>query len=207
MFARSHRRVCLLKQGRTLRRFSNDNRLTMPRALFNLKNGISLQVAQGDLTLFNGDAVINAANESMLGGGGVDGAIHRAAGGELLQWIKENLPTVNSNSNIRCITGMALLTPGFNLNCHSIIHTVGPIYANHNNPHVLLRMCYDNCLRIATEHHMKSIAFPCLLHEGIEIAFESLAQAESQSLEEVWFVVFGQDMFEEAVNVEHRLFV
>eukprot|EP01084_Bolivina_argentea_P149289 260804_1 len=117
MFARSHRRVCLLKQGRTLRRFSNDNRLTMPRALFNLKNGISLQVAQGDLTLFNGDAVINAANESMLGGGGVDGAIHRAAGGELLQWIKENLPTVNSNSNIRCITGMALLTPGFNLNC------------------------------------------------------------------------------------------
>eukprot|EP00483_Globobulimina_turgida_P013214 UN13238 len=198
---RSH----LFNPKHCVRRFSNDR--FAPRT-FKLRNGISLHIAQGDVTLFHGDAVINAASERMLGGGGVDGAIHRAAGGNLLQWIKDNVSIIDGNSNSRCLTGNVVLTPGFGLNTEYIIHTVGPIYNNYENPAVLLRSCYDNCLKIGIANNMKSIAFPAIScgvygypkDEAIEIAFNAFEEIEKRSLDNIWFIVFGKDMLGECLN-------
>ncbi|MBR1870923.1 MAG: O-acetyl-ADP-ribose deacetylase [Kiritimatiellae bacterium] len=119
-----------------------------------------MKIVLGDITTLEVDAIVNAANQVMLGGGGVDGAIHRAAGKELLEACLK-VPEVRPG--VRCPTGEARITPGFNLPAKFVIHTVGPVYRGGGckEPEKLAD-CYRNSLALAAENGCKSIAFPCI---------------------------------------------
>ena len=119
-----------------------------------------VSVVQGDITKLEVDAIVNAANQVMLGGGGVDGAIHRAAGKELFGACLK-VPEVRPG--VRCPTGEARITPGFNLPAKYVIHTVGPVYRDgrHGEPEKLAN-CYRNSLALAADNGCKSVAFPCI---------------------------------------------
>lgn len=119
-----------------------------------------MRIVQGDITKLEVDAIVNAANQVMLGGGGVDGAIHRAAGKELFDAC---LKVPEARPGVRCPTGEARITPGFRLPAKFVIHTVGPVYRDgrHGEPEKLAN-CYRNSLAIAVENGCKSVAFPCI---------------------------------------------
>ena len=119
-----------------------------------------IKIVKGDITTLAVDAIVNAANQVMLGGGGVDGAIHRAAGRELYEACLK-VPEVRPG--VRCPTGEARITPGFKLLAKFVIHTVGPVYRDglHGEPEKLAA-CYRNSLALAAENGCKSIAFPCI---------------------------------------------
>lgn len=120
----------------------------------------SLRIVRTDITQLAVDAIVNAANERMLGGGGVDGAIHRAAGPRLREAC-EKVPEIRPG--VRCPTGEARLTPGFDLPAKFVIHTVGPIWngGNAREPE-LLSSCYRECLSLAAANGIASIAFPAI---------------------------------------------
>ena len=119
-----------------------------------------IKIVQGDITTLAVDAIVNAANQVMLGGGGVDGAIHRAAGRELYEACLR-VPEVRPG--VRCPTGEARITPGFRLPAKFVVHTVGPVYRDgqHGEPEKLAN-CYRNSLALAAENGCKSITFPCI---------------------------------------------
>lgn len=168
---------------------------------------IKINIVQGDITQFSTDAIVNAANSTLLGGGGVDGAIHEAAGRELIK---------------ACIllgggeTGEAKITPGFRLKSKWVIHTVGPFWQGGNqNEDELLATCYRNCLKLAKEHQLKSIAFPAIstgaygfpLERATEIAIREILKAETEpgSLEEIDFVCYDAATLEVYREVARRL--
>ncbi|NMM45835.1 O-acetyl-ADP-ribose deacetylase [Rhodospirillaceae bacterium KN72] len=116
--------------------------------------GLRMEVVEGDITVLDIDAIVNAANETLLGGGGVDGAIHRAAGPELAIYCR----TLGG-----CPTGEARITPGFRLPARHVIHTVGPVWGGgQSGEDDLLASCYRNSLALAVENEVRTIAFPAI---------------------------------------------
>lgn len=125
-----------------------------------MKADTAIEVIQADITTLAVDAIVNAANESLLGGGGVDGAIHRAAGPRLLAACRA-LPQVRPG--VRCPTGEARVTAGFNLPARHVIHTVGPVWRGGGHGEAaLLAACYRHSLQLAREFDIDSIAFPAI---------------------------------------------
>lgn len=124
-----------------------------------LPGGARLLVACGDLTDQDTDALVNAANPTLLGGGGVDGAIHRAAGPGLLAACR-GLP--ERSPGVRCPTGEARITPGFSLAAGWVIHTVGPIHAAHPHPADALARAWRSSLALARRHGLRSLSFPAI---------------------------------------------
>ncbi|SFW73748.1 O-acetyl-ADP-ribose deacetylase [Luteibacter sp. UNCMF366Tsu5.1] len=157
------------------------------------------EVIETDITTLAVDAIVNAANESLLGGGGVDGAIHRAAGPALLAACRA-LPEVRRG--IRCPTGEARITPGFALAARFIIHTVGPVWhGGARGEAELLADCYANSLKLARENGVGSIAFPAIsagiygypAEAAAELAVRTVRDAAWQP-ERVVFCTFGATM-------------
>jgi O-acetyl-ADP-ribose deacetylase (regulator of RNase III) len=129
-------------------------------AHFTCRIAMSIEIIHADITTLRVDAIVNAANETLLGGGGVDGAIHRAAGARLLEACRA-IPEVRAG--VRCPTGEARITPGFDLPARFVIHTVGPVWRGdeHGEPE-LLTACHRNALELAREHAIDGIAFPAI---------------------------------------------
>ena len=135
-----------------------------------------IEILKGDITKLNVDAIVNAANRTLLGGGGVDGAIHRAAGKELLAECK----TLNG-----CETGQSKITKGYNLPAKYVIHTVGPVwYGGDKSESVLLKSCYITVLTLAKENNIKTIAFPAIscgvyhfpIDKACKIAYDTITE-------------------------------
>lgn len=172
----------------------------VPKLTLRLTPSTKLILQRGDITKFSGCGIVNAANERMLGGGGVDGAIHRAAGPALLAACKQ-VPEVRPG--VRCPTGQARITPGGDLPARHVIHTVGPVYKSAAASGPLLESAYRSCLQLANERGLRRIAFPAIscgiygypLHEAAEIALR-ISQQEAGQLEEVHFYLFGQPEME-----------
>jgi O-acetyl-ADP-ribose deacetylase (regulator of RNase III) len=144
-----------------------------------------IHIVAGDITTLKSDAIVNAANEQMLGGSGVDGAIHKAAGSSLLAACKN---VREESPGIRCRTGECRLTPGFDLPANFVIHTVGPIWRGGSaREEELLAKCYHECLSLAVHLGLKTIAFPAIscgafgypLKQASEIAIETIASFPS----------------------------
>jgi O-acetyl-ADP-ribose deacetylase (regulator of RNase III) len=159
---------------------------------------VSIEVVGGDLTEQRVDAIVNAANSSLLGGGGVDGAIHRAGGPEVLAACRELRATSLPDG---LPTGDAIATVAGRLPCRWVIHTVGPVFGAVDDPAALLRSCHVRSLEVADSLGARSVAFPAIscgvygypLDEAAPIALDAVRSAPAGSVELVRFVLFGAD--------------
>lgn len=157
-------------------------------------------VVEGDLTTQAVDAIVNAANSTLLGGGGVDGAIHRAGGPSILAECTEIRRTTFPEG---MPTGRAVATGGGNLPARWVIHTVGPVYAASADPAGELASCHIESLRVADELGARTVAFPAIstgvfgypIHEAADVAVGAVRGAET-AVDEVRFVLFGRDAFD-----------
>lgn len=169
----------------------------------------SVKIMQGDITKLAVDAIVNAANSSLLGGGGVDGAIHRAAGSGLLDECRQLHG---------CETGQAKITKGYDLPAKHVIHTAGPVYRGgaRGEPE-LLYSCYRNSLELAVQNGVKTIAFPCIstgaygypFDDACKIALRAIGDflRQDESILEVLLVCFGSAEFKrynEIFTSEHK---
>lgn len=173
-----------------------------------MPNNDRILLINENITTLKVNAIVNAANSSLMGGGGVDGAIHRAAGPELAQYCS----TLNG-----CVAGDAKITPGFNLPATYIIHTVGPVWYNGTkNEHQLLTSCYTRSLQLAAEHHCNSIAFPCISTGAYRFPFEDTCKIALQTIDEflqseylpqkVYLVTFGDNDFKSYSRIYSNFF-
>jgi O-acetyl-ADP-ribose deacetylase (regulator of RNase III) len=164
---------------------------------------VTLEVVRGDITTLDVEAIVNAANTSLLGGGGVDGAIHRAAGPELLAACRA-LPEVTPG--VRCPTGEARITPAFRLKARYVIHTAGPVWhGGRHHERELLARCYRHSVALARDHQVQSIAFPAIscgiygfpIDEAAQIAVPEIrvAVTDAPMLSSVLLVAFGDDVY------------
>jgi O-acetyl-ADP-ribose deacetylase (regulator of RNase III) len=163
-------------------------------------------VKVGDITREEVDAIVNAANSSLLGGGGVDGAIHRAGGPEILEACRRIRATTHPNG---LPAGEAVITPGGRLAARFVIHTVGPIYGEHGGREPqLLAACYRNSIALATEYELSTIAFPAIStgvygypkDEAVKVSLEAIAEALERHprIDEVRLVFFSRGDAEHA---------
>jgi len=160
--------------------------------------GQKIEIVRGDITKLDVDAIVNAANTSLLGGGGVDGAIHRAAGPELLAECR----TLGS-----CRPGEAKITRGYHLPARFVVHTVGPVWrgGEHHEPEILVN-CYLSSLQLAVENGIKTIAFPAIscgaygypIPEAAQIAVKTTRDflATNDRIDKVTFVLQGEDVYD-----------
>ena len=157
-----------------------------------------IEIARGDITTFQVDAIVNAANTSLLGGGGVDGAIHRTAGPKLLAECR----TIGG-----CRPGEAKITRGYDLPARFVIHAVGPIWRDgkHNEPETLAN-CYRHSLQLAVENGIKTIAFPAVscgaygypISEAAQIALKTVRDflATDDRIDKITFVLWDEDIYD-----------
>lgn len=158
-----------------------------------------LRFVQGDITEIDADAIVNAANSSLLGGGGVDGAIHRRGGPEILAACKELRRTRYADG---LPTGQAVATTAGRLPARWVIHTVGPVYAKSEDRSALLASAYRESLRVADELGAKTVAFPAIsagiygwpLDDAARIAVSTVRSTDT-AVDEVIFVLFGEDTY------------
>jgi len=167
-----------------------------------------IELAQGDITRLAVDAIVNAANERLAGGGGVDGAIHRAAGHAQLQ---EACRKIGG-----CPTGEARITPGFELRARHVIHTVGPVYRDgRQGEPALLASAYRSSLELAAQHGCKTVAFPAIstgiygypFNEATELALRTTLEVLRQrdAIERATFIFFGSGDYDRAQRIAERL--
>ena len=161
----------------------------------------SIELYKGDITKIKVDAIVNAANSSLMGGGGVDGAIHRAGGPAILEGCRMIVAKQGG-----CKTGEAVITTGGNLPAKFVIHTVGPVWnGGKRNESTLLASCYSNSLKLAAEHKLSSIAFPNIStgiygypkKEAAEIAVHAVSEflKENDFIDKVLFVCFDDENY------------
>ena len=163
-----------------------------------MSSSSKIEIVRGDITKLDVDGIVNAANTTLLGGGGVDGAIHRVAGPELLAECR----TLGG-----CEPGEAKITRGYRLPARFVIHTVGPIWrgGNHGEPETLAN-CYRNSLALAAENEVKTAAFPAIscgaygypIQEAAQIALKTTREflATTDKIDKVIFVLWGEDIYE-----------
>jgi O-acetyl-ADP-ribose deacetylase (regulator of RNase III) len=173
-----------------------------------------IEIIRGDITKIETDAIVNAANSSLLGGGGVDGAIHRAGGSSIL----EDCMKIRAQQG-ECATGEAVVTGAGKLPAKYVIHTVGPIWeGGHNGESQKLANCYTNSLRLAVENNCKTIAFPNIStgiygypkKQAAQIAYRTVFDflAANSQIEKVIFVCFDEDnytlLLENHINLQKK---
>ena len=166
-------------------------------------------IEQGDITEYSVDAIVNAANSSLAGGGGVDGAIHRAAGPDLL---KECLKIGY------CGPGKAVITSGYNSNAVHIIHTVGPVWnGGTDREDKILSECYNNSLKLAVVNNIRTIAFPCIstgiygypFKEASEIAVTmvmNFLKENEHNFKKIYFIIFSEKEYLEFKDIYSKIF-
>ncbi|MGW1023760.1 O-acetyl-ADP-ribose deacetylase [Streptomyces sp. NPDC002577] len=161
----------------------------------------SITLVRGDITEQTADAIVNAANSSLLGGGGVDGAIHRRGGPKILEECRKLRASVYGGG---LPTGRAVATTAGKLNAGHVIHTVGPVWSPGEDRSALLASCYRQSLRIAAELGARTVAFPAIstgiygwpIADGARIAVRTVREAAAPPVEEVRFVLFDQVAYE-----------
>ncbi|HET8910360.1 MAG TPA: O-acetyl-ADP-ribose deacetylase [Ktedonobacteraceae bacterium] len=186
-------------------------------------NGATLELIQGDIVTVHADAIVNAANAALAGGGGVDGAIHRAGGPEIMEACRqiagipeENDAVTTSHARyVRCPTGSAVATTAGKLHARYVFHAVGPIYEGTEEDARLLASAYQSCLKLAEEHQIQSVAFPALsagiygypVDKAAVIALKTIIEhlQGQTSLKKVTFVLFGGGTLMKFEEVLHEV--